>query len=60
MLSLNIDGSARLNYTMVCTLMLAKQTDICSCVDVELPPGGGSVPGLIAQLLGVTSLEATL
>ena len=47
-----MDGGARLNYTKVCTLMLSKQADICTCVDVQLPPGGGSVPGLIAQLLG--------
>lgn len=35
-----------LNYTKVCTLMVAKQADICSCVDVELTPCEWSVLGL--------------
>ena len=53
-LTINMDGGARWNYTLVCDLILCKKADIAILIDTRLNKFGGSQSKLIIRQLGST------
>ena len=51
-LTINMDGGARWNYTLVCDLILRKKADIAILIDTRLNKLGGSQCKLIIRQLG--------
>ena len=56
-LTINMDGGARWNYTLVCDLILRKKADITILIDTRLNKFGGSQSKLIIRQLGSAYTE---